>query len=406
MHPNAQSSYSVNFADLTILHLGMIGLKEVYKIDSVTGKILGLEDISSTMAPAIPKCPHCQLPVRQYVTQRYNRLINRAVINEMSKRFIVTGQTDLQEIEENLTKMDLILENTRPGVISTKIVTSFPNAFQRAIKEVTKEVTQKLDIRYKACATLRSAVLQLQRRAADRHQPGHKLHEATLHALQQDTLLENALATLRLEHSPPTEMRDERITLRAKTLQAKIEGLILEDSFYILSDVKAKYEVSAATSMMSRRSPLSLTEPFLHFCAELITTCIEKSLPRLAVEVSLYYARIARLFETSGITKPEERQMATKYHDKAQTLLEQAGKLCEQGFREAENLLQAVNESSKLLGKEWYEDITAEELATIKRAMVSGSQGIATHSGHWYNCVNGHPVCFLLLIIGILIGWC
>lgn len=39
----------------------MIGLKEVYEIDPVTGNILSLEDISSKMAPAIPKCPHCQL---------------------------------------------------------------------------------------------------------------------------------------------------------------------------------------------------------------------------------------------------------------------------------------------------------------------------------------------------------
>jgi hypothetical protein len=46
----------------------------------------------------------------------------------------------------------------------------------------------------------------------------------------------------------------------------------------------------------------------------------------------------------------------------------------------------------KLLGREWYEVVTPEELAVIKAAMVSGPRGIATHSGHWYNCANGHPV--------------
>jgi len=40
---------------------------------------------------------------------------------------------------------------------------------------------------------------------------------------------------------------------------------------------------------------------------------------------------------------------------------------------------------------QWYEKVTDEELAAIKLAMVSGPRGIATHSGHWYNCVNGHP---------------
>jgi hypothetical protein len=42
--------------------------------------------------------------------------------------------------------------------------------------------------------------------------------------------------------------------------------------------------------------------------------------------------------------------------------------------------------------KEWYEEVSPEELAAIKAAMVSG---IATHSGHWYNCENGHPVSLI-----------
>jgi hypothetical protein len=100
----------------------MIGLKEVYKIDPATGNILSLEDISSKMAPAIPKYLHCQCPIRQYATQRYNRLINRAVIDEMSKRFILTGQTDLQEIEGKLTKVETELEDTRSDVTRANIV--------------------------------------------------------------------------------------------------------------------------------------------------------------------------------------------------------------------------------------------------------------------------------------------
>jgi hypothetical protein len=49
-----------------------------------------------------------------------------------------------------------------------------------------------------------------------------------------------------------------------------------------------------------------------------------------------------------------------------------------------------------MLDKEFYEAVSGEELESIKKAMVSGRGGIATHSGHWYKCVNGHPVshCF------------
>lgn len=39
-----------------------------------------------------------------------------------------------------------------------------------------------------------------------------------------------------------------------------------------------------------------------------------------------------------------------------------------------------------MLRREWYESVSAEELAAIKQAMVGGPRGIATHAGHWYNC--------------------
>ena len=77
--------------------------------------------------------------------------------------------------------------------------------------------------------------------------------------------------------------------------------------------------------------------------------------------------------------------------DIVKVMLEKAKEMCGHGFENADKLLEAVEESIRLLRKEWYEEITAEEVAAIKAAMVSGPGGIATHSGHWYNCANGHP---------------
>ena len=93
-----------------------------------------------------------------------------------------------------------------------------------------------------------------------------------------------------------------------------------------------------------------------------------------------------------GSYDSKDREMAIKHQEQAKKLLEGAVDLCEQGFRDASSLLQAVNGSLNLLRKESYEEVTVEELETIKKAMVSGPRGMATHSGHWYNCVNGHPV--------------
>jgi hypothetical protein len=73
---------------------------------------------------------------------------------------------------------------------------------------------------------------------------------------------------------------------------------------------------------------------------------------------------------------------AAKYVKIAKTLLEKAKEMCTQPFQNADILGEAVEEMMKLLGREWYEVVTLEELAAIKAAIVSGPRGIATHSGH------------------------
>ncbi|KAF1984925.1 NFX1-type zinc finger-containing protein 1 [Aulographum hederae CBS 113979] len=370
---------------------GMIGLKEVYKTDPATDNFLGMEDITSAMAPAIPKCPHCQIPIRQYATQRYNRLINRAVIDEMSKRFIVTGQADLQQIERDLITMEMDLENSLSDVTITRGNLVRPLAERHFL--LVEHIGNQLRTRYKASEKLRSAVTALQRRAAERHQPAHKLHEATLHATQLQAPLENALAALKL-HDPTTTAtseRDHRITLGAKMLEIKIDSTMLSDKFRVLSAARAKCGDSAASIRFPGGAPQSSTNKFLQSCESFIDICAAKALPKLAVEASLHHARIARLFGTSGLSEQEDRDAAAGFHGKAVVLLEAAEKLCEQGFRDAEALLEAVVESRKLMRREWYEEVTAEELEAVKRAMVTGPGGVAVHSGHWYNCVNGHP---------------
>ncbi|KAK2629028.1 hypothetical protein QTJ16_002131 [Diplocarpon rosae] len=69
-----------------------------------------------------------------------------------------------------------------------------------------------------------------------------------------------------------------------------------------------------------------------------------------------------------------------------------ATKLCKQPFASASLLSAAIDHILSLLRKEWYEEVTAAELAAIKNAIVSSRNDITTHSGHWHNCENGHPL--------------
>jgi hypothetical protein len=45
------------------------------------------------------------------VTKRYNRVINRAIIDETSKRFLTKGRTDLKSIEYRLEAIEGVLDS-------------------------------------------------------------------------------------------------------------------------------------------------------------------------------------------------------------------------------------------------------------------------------------------------------
>lgn len=386
---------------------GLVGLHEVYTSDK-SGRFTGLSDISGSLSSKIPQCPDCQCPVRQYVTQRYNRLINRAVIDEMSKRFLVNGKMELRELELRVDKLENELET------SISRVTDSTRGYRESEGRLAlflHDVLEKIKVRYRDSNDLNQQIRHFLRKVADRHQPAHKLHEAIVHAINtsasKSKSLDAAIASLSIgepqESIPPVE-HDRRITLGGRMIQIKTECIVLEDKFGVAASINSasprSSPESTATAAVNFKipggSPKKLTKPFLEICGTFIKDCNSENLPKLAVEASLYYARVARHYRSSSLSTNDDDKKdtakATEYVNEARDLLEKALELCQRPFENAEQLKKAVEESIKFLGKEWYEAVTAEELASIKQAMVGGSRGLATHSGHWYNCSNGHPV--------------
>jgi hypothetical protein len=183
-----------------------------------------------------------------------------------------------------------------------------------------------------------------------------------------------------------------------RMVQIKAEFVILHDKFLIAQELKS---TSIRNSIkIPSGDPSLLAIPFFQGSKSFIDECNNENLPKLAVEVSLFYASVARLFESFPRTLTDtEHGQAESHVQIAKQLLENAREACKQPFQNAERLLIAVDDAVRLMKKRWYEEVTAEESNAIKTAMVSGSNGIATHSGHWYNCENGHPVRYLEHII-------
>jgi hypothetical protein len=369
---------------------GLVGLKDVYSIDEKTGAFTGLVE-NGELSASIPQCPNCREPIKQYVTQRYNRLINRAVIDEMSKRFIVNGQQDLQQLEGQLVDVSKELEKSRKSVVpNSPVRLRGEEAHEFTMQSINDEIKNRAD----DTIILLNAVKAFRRRVDIRHQPTYKLHQATVHCISRSASLDAGLAKLAIDSSKKSAMRDrdQRITLGGSLLEIKVRCLVLEDNFEIMRTVNQKHFKSTLPLSFGSRSPVTKTHQFLKDTSKLIAECVRESLPKLAVEATLHYARIAQSFGSAQSGQENDRAKAMEYRAVARDLLTKADELCERSFRGRDALRQAIEAASTMLSKEFYETVSKEELESIKQAMVNGRGGIATHSGHWYKCVNGHPV--------------
>jgi hypothetical protein len=363
---------------------------EVYMVDR-SGEFAGLKDVSAELVIAIPRCPDYQCPVRQHATQRYNRIINRAVINKMTKRFLVSGQDELRVLEQQTQELEKSLETNRAEIIDSIRLPAISWTIGRNPAKTSK-IEKDLNDRQEKFKKLHKAIQFFCQKFADRYQPAQKLHDATVHAARHRPVNE-LIANLSLMDVVPAAPRDRRVTYRAKISLIRVEYVVLVDKFSIDQALRARS--STASIKTPGGHPSQLAKPFFQTCKEFIDECFAENLPKLGVEASLYYAGIARPYDLYCHSTKADLDKASKYMNIARMGLEKAAEMCAQGFENARELLKAVDESIKLLRKEWYEEVTVEEIAAVKLAMVSGSGGIATHSGHWYNCVNGHPVSLL-----------
>ncbi|KAI9752216.1 MAG: hypothetical protein M4579_005719 [Chaenotheca gracillima] len=368
---------------------GHMGIAEVYTQDA-HGEYNGLQDVSAILARSVPRCADCQCPVRQYSTQRFNRVINKAVIDEMSKRFLVNGKEELRSLERQIVEIEHELENSRNVIISSiRVLSQRDESSPKTVALWKKlDVGRQLEERHPKARKLEKAIQVFCRKVSDKNQPALKLHDATVHAARQRSV-DQMMTDLKVTDSVPAIPRDRRVTMGGRKVKTEIEHIMLTDRLSIAQVLKS--EPTCASINIPGDAPERVVPLFFQDCWTFVHECGSESLPKLGVEGCLYYARIARLYESYCRSMNAGSDQASDYVKAAKELLETATEWCLQPFENADGLSRAVEEARKLLDREWYEEVTAEELLAIKTAMISGPRGLATHSGHWYNCANGHP---------------
>lgn len=242
---------------------GLVGMHDVYVTDK-SGRFTELANISGALAGKIPQCPDCQRPVRQYVTQRYNRVINQAVIDEMSKRFLVNRKTELRGLELQVDELEKELEKSHSDVTRSIRLNHIADRNRAGFLDVAKQ----LQTRYESSRGLNKEISSFLRKVVDRHQPAQKLHEATVHAVttraNKSKSLDEALSSLSIGETTnpvsPVE-RDRRITLGGRMVQIKAECIVLEDKFSIAGAKSAVASLSAETSATEQNLQYAVAPP-------------------------------------------------------------------------------------------------------------------------------------------------
>lgn len=377
---------------------GLVGMGDVYVMDEY-GEFTGLKDVSTQLAQSIPCCPDCRSPIRQHVTHRYNRVVNRAVIDEMSKRFLVDGQQELRALEQRAEVLERNLDKSRSNILnSIRLSTALFAATAITLTKIW-EIEKELIERHTKSTELQKTIQSFCTKVADRHQPARKLHDATVQATRLRSVSE-MMANLTVVEAVPFVPRDRRVATGGRIMQIKVEHIVLEDKFELVQAFRSSPH--PASIKIPGGNPGQLAKPFFAICRAFLADCTSENLPKLRVEAILSYAKIARSYEMYCQSVKSDIDTASEHVNFARGLLEEAIELCNCEFHNANALRTAVEELIKLLRKPWYEVVTASELAAVKAAMVSGPSGIATHSGHWFNCANGHPVRIQVLHSSVL----
>lgn len=359
---------------------GLTRLGDVYSSDPM-GRFVGLLEPSALLP--LPRCPDCQTPLRQFATMRYNRIVNAAVLDETAQRFFVKGCAELNKLEKQISVAETRLETHWSDGKENVQSAGESRLFRRPLG------TAIGSDRHKEFKLLERQVSRFCQAISIEQQPSKKLFDAILEARARQPL-DARLAGLVL-NDPPKLETDTRVILGGQLARFRIQAAILADQLQLLTSYKVA-ETATQTDATSGQSPQKSAMSMLKDCKVFVEESSANNLPRLAIRGSLIYANIAKCINGLGRSRVETSSETAAYMATAKTLLEKGEQMCDSHFEGAEKLRKDIEGAQRLLGRAWYEPVTKEETAAIRKAMIDGPSGIATHSGHWYKCANGHIV--------------
>jgi hypothetical protein len=350
---------------------GLTRLGELYTADS-DGQYTGLAE-PEVIVP-VPKCPDCKRPIRQFATQRYNRVVNTGVMDETSKKLLVKGQREIQNLDECIHDA----KRTLGATLDRERRYPIPRLPTPLAEAETSQRTRLMH-RYEALEKLEIRAIKLRRSMDVEQQPCKKLFDAILEAKTRECPSPYTSDTT--IHTLPKAAPERRLIFAASLAELRVRSIKMQDQ--ILMHAKASVGVIKGSQL------LKTAQSLLRECELLFDETSEHKLPKYTVISALIHAAISSTLQRDKLLQSERERSCI---ETSKALLERSKPLCEAQFEGAALLAVKVDVALRRLGSERYEEVTKDEMKSIKLAMISGPGGISTHSGHWYKCQNGHAV--------------
>ncbi|RWA12938.1 hypothetical protein EKO27_g2167 [Xylaria grammica] len=325
----------------------------------------------------VKTCPSCRGSLRNIA--RYGRIVRRATLDEATKKFISWSHGEFLELAGKLV-------NVQVGITKAEI-----------------PVAQLLQHQKTPPSTLVMSKGRLQQLQRVVDWVGNSRYKDAIRLWNQISAF---IGKVRKEEQPLQRVADH---VRHATRQRKITGAFSFDESTLqvkgvlqASALLLKCEIVILTDFMMIRQPLIPLRPEIHLdltkqmndCETLISMAESAHYPREETEGHIYLAQFCAFARTltpepSGDSTPAETSSETrdKLKDRGTAHIAAARQLI--ADNQSVLVLQHEIEAAEKMLRDaiFYTEVSAEEMRAVYQAMAREFSG----TGHWYNCVNGHP---------------
>lgn len=353
---------------------GIMDIKEYYNIDPETNNIISPKWTRRVMSSVIKLhgCPECRRPLREIY--RYNRIVKKALLDESTKRFIVTANMTLGILVDQVLGRQCEIEIAREKGMR---YSSDAGEEGKLRKPDLSRFIRPLDKK----DTLQQVVDEFIKSVAAVEQPYGRVNDLLASAATREDTVKSHV--FRVDES----QIQTGFQIRGQVLRLLLTWMKLWDYWLTAIDIRTDAELSSELRDVVAKQVNGL----IRDCEFVRDSSRKAKLLAQEAEAMVYYTFYSSLALCVTERNGQGKSAATcqKLHEQASAALDKCEVLFYENLGTLKHLEGDIELAKELLnGTTFYTFVSAEEKKQVYNAMATQFQG----SGHWYYCRNHHPV--------------